>query len=191
MKSILIILIVVISMSFLFSFFKSNQIDISNYSNSFYDYSALSIDGNMIDMSEYKGKKILIVNVASKCGYTPQYEQLQELYDNYGDKIIILGFPSNDFLFQEPLGEDQIKTFCSTRYGVTFPMFSKIVVKNKKTQAPLYSWLSNIELNGVNDTAPSWNFCKYLIDENGRLIKYFNSKVNPMDTQIIDLIINE
>ena len=85
MKSILIILIVVISMSFLFSFFKSNQIDISNYSNSFYDYSALSIDGNMIDMSEYKGKKILIVNVASKCGYTPQYEQLQELYDNYGD----------------------------------------------------------------------------------------------------------
>tara|TARA_B100001750_G_scaffold131616_1_gene104653 strand:- start:207 stop:782 length:576 start_codon:yes stop_codon:yes gene_type:complete len=167
------------------------KLNLDTFSKSFYDYSATSIDGKNIDMSKFKGKKVLIVNVASRCGYTYQYEDLQKLHEKYGEYIAILGFPSNDFLFQEPGDNASIKNFCSTKYGVTFQMFDKVIVKNKKNQHPLYTWLSSKELNEVNDNAPSWNFCKYLIDENGVLINYFNSKISPMDSLIVNLIIDD
>ncbi len=153
--------------------------------SSIYDFKVEAIDGTTIDFSEYKGKKLLIVNTASKCGYTPQYEDLQTLHEEYGDKLVILGFPSNNFMGQEPGTNLQIAEFCSENYGVTFQMFAKVEVKGKD-QHPLYKWLSNKDLNGWNDDAPSWNFCKYLIDENGKLVKFYKSSVKPMDQEILD-----
>ena len=150
---------------------------------SFYAYSAEDINGEVISMSEYKGKKILVVNVASRCGYTPQYEGLQKLYENYGDSLVVLGFPSNDFMWQEPGSNTEIKTFCKTNYGVTFPMFSKIHVKGRK-QHPIYDWLSDSKLNGWNNDSPSWNFNKYLLDKNGTIIELYGADVKPLDTLI-------
>ena len=151
----------------IFTVFNLNSSEkIPDIPKSFYAYSAEDINGEVISMSEYKGKKILVVNVASRCGYTPQYEGLQKLYENYGDSLVVLGFPSNDFMWQEPGSNTEIKTFCKTNYGVTFPMFSKIHVKGRK-QHPIYEWLSDSKLNGWNDNSPSWNFNKYLLD--GRL----------------------
>jgi len=150
---------------------------------SFHDLSARSIDGQTVSMESYKGKKILVVNVASKCGYTPQYEGLQNLYEKYGEELVVLGFPSNNFLWQEPGQDKEIKLFCKQNYGVTFPLFSKIHVKGKK-QHPVYQWLSDPKLNGWNDLKPSWNFNKYLIDEKGHLLEHFNADVNPNDTLI-------
>ena len=149
----------------------------------FYGYSAVSIDGDTIRMEEYKDRKILLVNVASKCGYTPQYKELEQLHKNHSNELIVLGFPSNDFLWQEPGSNDEIKTFCQRKYGVSFQMFEKIHVKGKK-QHSLYKWLSDSELNGWNNKSPSWNFCKYLIDEKGELIDFFPSRVKPLDTTI-------
>jgi glutathione peroxidase len=156
--------------------------------SSIYDFKVEAIDGTIIDFSEYKGKKLLIVNTASKCGYTPQYEDLQALHEKYGDKIVILGFPSNNFMGQEPGSNLQIAEFCTENYGVTFQMFAKLDVKGKD-QHPLYKWLSSKDLNGWNDNAPSWNFCKYLIDENGKLVKFYKSGVKPMDQEIIDFVL--
>jgi len=184
---ILVLLIIISSFSYSF-FFKKKSVNTSNLSKTFYDYSAKTISGDTIDMAEYKGKKVLIVNVASKCGYTYQYEELQKLHSEYSDKLVVLGFPSNDFLFQEPGSNESIKKFCSTNYGITFPMFEKIVVKKNENQHPIYSWLSHFDLNNLHDKAPSWNFCKYLINEKGDLVKYFSSKVNPLDDEIINLI---
>lgn len=148
-----------------------------------HDFKMISIDGNEIDLSIYKGKKVLIVNVASECGFTPQYKGLEELYEKYSDKLVILGFPANNFGGQEPGSNDDIKSFCEKNYGVTFPMFSKISVAGDD-QHPLYQWLSKKELNGWNDDAPSWNFCKYLVDENGSLIKFYSSRVKPLSEEI-------
>ena len=165
MQNYILPLIVIVMFSLLYSFFGINhKQNIKNLSKSIYDYSALSIDGDSISISQFKGKKILFVNVASKCGYTPQYKDLQALYEKYKDQLVVLGFPSNDFLFQEPAKNNEIKTFCETKYGVSFPMFEKIVVKKKQQQHTIYTWLSNKDLNGFNDNAPSWNFCKYLIN---------------------------
>ena len=150
---------------------------------SFYSIEANDINGQTISMEKYSGKKILIVNVASKCGYTPQYEGLQKLHEIYGDSLAVLGFPSNDFFWQEPGTNSEIQKFCNTKYGVTFQMFEKIHVKGKK-QHPLYSWLSDSKLNGWNDNAPSWNFCKYLIDENGKLLEFYRERIEPQDTII-------
>jgi len=184
-------IIIIISISFLYSFFRSKKdIDISNYSPSIYDYPLTTIDGKEFDLNSIKGKKILIVNVASKCGYTYQYEGLQNLFEKYSDKLIILGFPANDFLWQEPAKNDKIKEFCSANYGVTFPMFEKTSVKKSDSQHPLYTWLSNKDLNGWNDNAPSWNFCKYLIDEDGTLIEMYSSKVKPFDNDILKYLDN-
>lgn len=158
-------------------------------STSIYDFKVEEIDGTMIDFQQFEGKKLLIVNTASKCGFTPQYEGLQELHELYGDKIAILGFPSNNFLGQEPGTNLEIAEFCEANYGVTFQMFAKVDVKGKK-QHPLYQWLSDQEKNGWNDKAPSWNFCKYLIDENGKLVHFYKSGVKPMDQKIIDFINN-
>ena len=144
-----------------------------------------------ISLSEFAGKTLLIVNVASKCGLTPQYEGLQKLYSEYKDKVEILGFPSNDFLWQEPGKNSDIKNFCSTKYNVTFPLFEKIKVKKGKKQHPVYTWLSHNELNGKNDKAPSWNFCKYLIDENGELVSFYPSSVKPLGKEILNFIIND
>jgi glutathione peroxidase len=154
---------------------------------SIYDFTLNDIDGNSVDFTQFKGKKLLLVNVASKCGYTPQYADLQKLNEEYGDQVVILGFPANNFGGQEPGTNEDIKQFCSANYGVTFQMFDKISVKGADKH-PLYRWLSDKDLNGWNDKEPSWNFCKYFIDESGELKKFFPSSVNPMDDEIIQLI---
>lgn len=154
---------------------------------SIYEIKIKTIDGKETTLADYKGKKMLIVNVASECGYTPQYAGLQKLHEQYGDKVVVLGFPANDFGAQEPGNEEQIKTFCSKNYGVTFPMFSKITVKGNDMH-PLYQWLTDPEKNGWNSQGPTWNFNKYLVNENGNLTDYFPSRVNPLDEIIISKI---
>ena len=156
---------------------------ISDNTKSFYALSADNINGESISMDTFKDKKILVVNVASQCGYTPQYEGLQNLYEAYGDSLVVLGFPSNDFMWQEPGNNTEIKTFCQRTYGVTFPMFAKIHVKGRK-QHPLYTWLSDSTMNGWNHENPSWNFNKYLLDEKGKLLERFGSGIEPLDTLI-------
>ena len=156
---------------------------ISDNAKSFYALSAEDINGEIISMDAYKGKKVLVVNVASRCGYTPQYEGLQTLYETYQDSLVVLGFPSNDFMWQEPGSNTEIKTFCQRTYGVTFPMFSKIHVKGRKKH-PIYDWLSDGKLNGWNDDSPSWNFNKYLLDEKGALIELYGAAIEPLDTLI-------
>ena len=155
--------------------------------NSFYDFKMKDINGQEVDFNSFKGKKIMIVNVASKCGYTKQYAALQELNEQYGDKIVILGFPANNFGGQEPGSNEEIKEFCTTEFGVTFPMFEKISVKGFDKH-PLYRWLSDSKLNGWNNEEPGWNFCKYLIDEKGELIKFLPSSVAPLDEQILTFV---
>ena len=159
----------------------------SNSHESFYDLSATTIDGKIINFSIFEGKKALVVNVASKCGYTPQYEDLQGLHDNYGDKITILGFPSNNFGRQEPGSNTEIVDFCKSNYGVQFQLFEKIEVKGDNIH-PVYKWLSSSDLNGWNDKKPKWNFYKYLIDENGELKKILASSINPRDSIVLDFI---
>ncbi len=137
---------------------------------SFYSFKATTIDGQPVDLSSFKGKKILVVNTASKCGYTPQYAQLEELYKAYGgDSFVIIGFPANNFLSQEPGTNPEIKEFCTGKYNVTFPMMSKISVKGKEMD-PLYKWLTTKEQNGVMDAPVKWNFQKFMIDENGQFV---------------------
>ena len=172
-----------ILMIFITTFIFSNVENKPAELQSFYSIEANDINGQTISMEKYSGKKILIVNVASKCGYTPQYEGLQKLHEIYGDSLAVLGFPSNDFFWQEPGTNNEIQKFCNTKYGVTFQMFEKIHVKGKK-QHPIYSWLSDSKLNGWNDNVPSWNFCKYLIDENGKLLEFYREKIEPTDTII-------
>jgi glutathione peroxidase len=146
-----------------------------------------SIDGKDVKLSDFKGKKILIVNVASECGNTPQYAKLEKLYEQYKDKLVILGFPANNFGSQEPGSDKEISSFCTKNYGVTFPMFSKISVKGAD-KAPLYQWLSDKSKNGVLSEEPDWNFAKYFIDENGKLVAFFPAKTDPMDDKIVTLI---
>ena len=148
----------------------------------FHDFTMTAIDGTPVELSAYKDKKVLVVNVASKCGYTPQYEDLQRLHKEYGDKVVVLGFPANNFGGQEPGSNLEIASFCEKNYGVTFQMFEKISVKGKDRH-PLYAWLA--EQSGEE---PGWNFCKYLIDEDGKVISYFPSRVNPLDEKIIGLL---
>lgn len=146
---------------------------------SIYDFKMKSLDGNMIDFSQYKGKTLLLVNVASHCGYTPQYADLEKLHENYGDKVIVLGFPANNFGAQEPGTNAEIAEFCQKNYGVKFQMFEKISVKGED-QHPLYAWLK--EKSGQE---PSWNFCKYLVKPDGT-VKFFPSKVKPLDPEILN-----
>jgi glutathione peroxidase len=152
-----------------------------------YSFKMTSIDGEEIDFSKYKGKKVLLVNVASKCGYTPQYGELEELHEKYGDKVVILGFPANNFGNQESGTNAEIAEFCKKNYGVKFQMFEKISVAGDD-QHPLYKWLSTKDMNGWNDKAPKWNFTKYLINEKGELVKMFDSKVKPMSKEMLDAI---
>jgi glutathione peroxidase len=147
--------------------------------DSIYDFKMNSIEGQEVDFSQYKGKSLLIVNVASKCGFTPQYAELEKLHEAFGDKVVILGFPANNFGAQEPGTNLQIAEFCQKNYGVKFQMFEKISVKGDD-QHPLYKLLK--EKSGQE---PTWNFCKYLVKPDGT-VKFYASKVNPMDKEITD-----
>ncbi|CAN5910054.1 glutathione peroxidase [soil metagenome] len=153
----------------------------------FYAFQVNSLEGKEVDLSQFKGKKILVVNVASECGYTPQYKELQQLYREHGDKVTVLGFPANNFGGQEPGSSEEIAEFCEKNYGVTFPMFEKVSVVGED-QHPLYRWLSDKSQNGVTGEAPSWNFSKYLLDEQGPVVAFYPSKVSPLDEAIVTAI---
>ena len=144
----------------------------------FYDFKVKTLEGADFDLSSLKGKKVMVVNVASKCGNTPQYKDLEELYEKYQGELVIIGFPANNFGGQEPGSAAEIREFCSKNYGVTFPMMEKISVKGDDMH-PLYKWLTSKEKNGVMDSEVKWNFQKYLIDENGRLVDMLNPKEKP------------
>ncbi len=151
---------------------------------SIHQFKVEGISGGEIDFANFKGKKIIVVNVASECGYTSQYEQLQELYKEFKDKIVVIGFPSNDFGGQEPGTNLEIRTFCDLNYGTTFPMTTKITILNE----PIYQWLCQKSLNGVMDSEVKWNFQKYLLNEDGQLVQVYPSSVSPLDEQILDWI---
>jgi len=156
----------------------------------FHDFTVETIDGESFDLASLKGKKVLVVNTASKCGYTPQYADLQKLYEQYGNKeFTVIGFPANNFANQEPGTDEEIQTFCQKNYGVTFPMMSKISVKGAD-QHPLYQWLTNKQYNDRMDSKVKWNFQKYLINEEGELVNVFYSKTKPMDEKILSWIKN-
>ncbi len=148
-----------------------------------HDFKVEALDGSTIDFSDYAGKKILIVNTASKCGFTPQYADLEVLYNEYQDELVVIGFPANNFMKQEPGSNDEIADFCQKNYGVSFPMAAKIDVKGKNI-APIYEWLTSKELNGKDDYKISWNFNKFLIDEDGHIIEHYGSKVTPTSDKI-------
>ena len=153
-------------------------------STDFYSLQASTIDGADFSFEQLKGKRVLIVNVASKCGYTPQYEQLQKLHEQYGGKdFVVLGFPANDFGFQEPGSAADIKSFCSKNYGVTFQIMAKVKT-NKNKGHEVYQWLCNKSQNGIDDAKVSWNFNKFMIDENGQWIAHYDSRMNPLSTEI-------
>jgi glutathione peroxidase len=151
---------------------------------SLYDFKVTDIQGNEFQLSQLKGKKVLIVNTASKCGFTPQYEDLEKLYNTYMDKnFVIIGFPANNFFKQEPGTNEEIQEFCRKNYGVTFPMMSKISVKGDDMH-PLYKWLTT-----ETDSEVSWNFQKYMIDENGKIVGYVSPKTKPFDEKIVNWIL--
>ena len=155
---------------------------------SVHDFTMKSIDGADVPLARYKGKVLLIVNVASKCGYTPQYEALQELYRRYKDKgLAVLGFPANNFGWQEPGTDAEIKTFCTTKYNVTFDMFSKISVKGSD-QHPLYTYLTSEDANPATAGAVKWNFTKYLVNKDGHVIARFNSGTTPLSDELVKAV---
>jgi glutathione peroxidase len=168
--------------------------------SSIYDFKVEGLEGNTIDLSQYKGKKIMIVNTASKCGNTPQYKELEELYKKHKDKLVVIGFPANNFGGQEPGSNEEIKEFCARNYGVSFPMAAKVSVKGDDIH-PLFKWLleqSNDmakKINGDNtrdilykrflQDPVSWNFTKFLVDEKGNLVAVFHNKVSPMSEEVL------
>ena len=150
----------------------------------FYSFKVKTLEGQDFDFSSLKGKKVMVVNTASKCGYTPQYEELQLLYEQYRPNLVIVGFPANNFGNQEPGTALEIRKFCTENYHITFPMMEKISVKGDDMH-PLYKWLTSKELNGVMDSEVKWNFQKYLIDEDGKLMDVIDSKENPGSEKVI------
>jgi len=154
----------------------------------FHSFSATTIEGKTLDFSTLKGKKVLVVNTASKCGLTPQYKELEELYKQYGgDKFTIIGFPANNFMSQEPGSDEEIKQFCEVNYGVTFQMMSKVSVKGDDIH-PIYKWLTSKDENGVMDSKVTWNFQKYMIDEDGHLVDFVEPKKSPNTEKIVNWI---
>jgi glutathione peroxidase len=149
----------------------------------FYSFKVKTLEGKDFDFSTLKGKKVMVVNTASKCGFTPQYKDLEELYMKYSDNLIIIGFPANNFASQEPGTATEIRKFCTDTYGVTFPLMQKISVKGDD-MAPVYKWLTSKKENGVMDSEVKWNFQKYLIDENGKLVDVLDSKEKPMSDKV-------
>lgn len=175
-----------ISLIFLACLFCGNSI--FSQEKSFYDFKVKTIEGEDLDLSSLKGKKVLVVNTASECGLTPQYKQLQELYQKYGgDKFTIIGFPANNFMGQEPGTNTEIKSFCQKNFGVTFIMMEKISVKGNDIH-PLYQWLTKKELNGVQDAEMKWNFQKFMIDENGKWVGVVSPKNSPMSEEIVNWV---
>jgi glutathione peroxidase len=170
-------------LNFFFSLFTVVASNSSDLQNNIYRFKVESIDGGVIDFSQFKGKKILIVNTASECGFTPQYKDLEKLYQQYKDRLVIVGFPANNFGGQEPGTNAEIKSFCSRNYGVSFPMGAKVSVKGKDIH-PLFKWLSNKSENGVLEATIRWNFSKFLIDENGIPIAFFSSLTKPLSDEI-------
>jgi len=154
---------------------------------SIYDISIKNIEGSEISLSDYKGKYMLFVNVASNCGFTRQYKDLQQLFDENSEKLVVIGVPCNQFGAQEPGNEDQISIFCSEKYNVTFPMTEKVSVRGSN-QHPLYKWLTSKELNGRKNSSVKWNFQKYLIDKEGNLIDYWYSLTSPTSSKITNYI---
>lgn len=155
---------------------------------SFYSLKAVLNDGTILDMASLKGKKILLVNTASECGYTGQYDQLQKLYNQRNNELIIIGFPANDFKEQEKGTNEEIASFCKKNFGVSFPLIQKSVVVKKPDQNNVFQWLTDPAKNGWNSQAPTWNFCKYLVNENGVLIDFFASGIEPTGTEIANAI---
>lgn len=170
----------------IFKFFGNKTIltnENSQPMTSFHDLSFKAIDGKEIHFSQFKGKKVLLVNTASECGYTPQYDELEKLHQEHGKDIVVLGFPANNFGGQEPGSNEEIGAFCRKNFGVTFQLFEKSDVVGK-SQNTVYQWLSDPEKNGWNSEKPNWNFCKYLVNGKGELVKFFTSAVSPLDAQI-------
>ena len=155
---------------------------------SIYNLTATLTDGSIFNLNDLKGKKILVVNTASDCGYTGQYDDLEKLHQLYKDKLVILGFPANDFKDQEKAADAEIAAFCKLNYGVTFPLMKKSKVIAGAGQNEVYQWLTNKDKNGWNEQAPSWNFCKYLVDEQGFLIAFYASSVPPLSHEIVNAI---
>ena len=154
----------------------------------FYTLTVELIDGSHLKMSSFRGKKVLIVNTASDCGYTPQYKQLQQLSERYSNRLAIIGFPANDFKHQEKGSDEAIAAFCKRNYGVSFTLARKSVVVKEPGQNAVFNWLTHANMNGWNDHPPTWNFSKYLVDENGSLNRFFGSSVEPLDAEIIRAI---
>jgi glutathione peroxidase len=187
MKTAIIILGVVIVALAIYSFSTRHRVSpekkasmIAETPKSFYELTYTDIDGKPVSMSAYKGKYVLCVNVASKCGHTPQYAKLEALYEKLKDKLVIIGFPCNQFLGQEPGSEKEIAEFCTKNYGVTFPLSSKIDVKGKD-QHPVYTWLMTKDVNGVSDDKVEWNFHKVLVSPEGTWLKAFSAGSDPME----------
>ncbi len=155
---------------------------------SFYDLSAIKNNGDTLHFSELKGKKVLIVNTASDCGYTGQYEELEKLYQEFGEKLVILGFPANDFKNQEKKSDTDIAAFCKVNYGVTFQLMKKSSVIKSAQQNPVFNWLSNPDLNGWSKYEPTWNFSKYIIDENGVIKAFYTQNVSPLSEKVVGLL---
>ncbi len=177
-----------IYLGLLFAFIQISTATNGQEMKTLHDFKMTTIDGQEFDLSQLKGKKVMVVNTASECGLTPQYENLEELYKEFGgDKFTVIGFPANNFGGQEPGSDDEIKAFCTKNYGVTFQMFSKISVKGDD-QHPLYQWLTKKELNGVSDAEMLWNFQKFLIDENGKWVRNVHPQTLPIDEDIVNWI---
>ncbi len=157
---------------------------------SFYDLSFVLNNGDTFSMSELKGKSILLVNTASDCGYTAQYEDLEKLYENHKDKLIVIGFPANDFKEQEKGSDQEIASFCKLNYGVSFPLARKSIVVKKNGQNKIFQWLTDKNKNGWNNKPPSWNFSKYIVSKDGTLTHYFDPSVSPMSNEVIQAINN-
>ena len=162
--------------------------EVINGTKSFYDLSINDINGEEINLERFKGKKVMIVNVASRCGYTSQYKDLQSLYERNKDKLEIIAVPCNDYGSQESGSNSEIKLFCETNYGVTFTMGSKQKIKSSPI-SDLYRWLSDPKQNGWNSSLPSWNFCKYVINEDGQLTHFLRSGVSPTGREISEIIV--
>ena len=190
MTKYFVLILVFAAISYSFVFLKRQQRkerELALDPNSFYDLKIKSIDGQEILFSQFKGKKVMCVNVASKCGNTPQYEKLEKLSEKYKEKLVIIGFPCNQFMGQEPGTPSEIKEFCTKNYGVTFQLTEKIDVKGNN-QNEVYQWLTSKAVNSKMDSEVKWNFQKYIIDEKGNLINSFSPKTDPMDAEIIAAI---
>lgn len=167
---------------------KESTMEQTTSTASIYDIKINKLDGTSLDLSSFKGKKILFVNVASECGFTPQYADLQKLYEEHSDKVEIIGVPCNQFGGQEPGEASEIAQFCERNYGVTFTITEKVDVKGDD-QHPLYAWLTSKEKNGVMDATVKWNFHKFLVNEEGELIQMYGSRVNPLDDELLSEIL--